>query len=642
MNTNLSNRTKIGRIMTFLLLAMAMLLVTLDAQSVGAASSPTMDADQISAFFDDLIPRQLAERHIPGAVVVVVQDGQILFEQGYGYANLEKQIRVDPETSMFRIASITKLFTWTAVMQLVEQGKLDLDTDVNQYLDFQIPNTFPQPITMKDLMSHTAGFEENNYGFYVAQPADIGPLGQWLAAHIPERVFPPGQVPAYSNYGTILASYIVERLSGISWDTYVEQNILKPLEMDRSTAHQLLPEALQSDMAMGYLYAGGKFIPQDYQLMAGPAMGAMSAAGSDMARFMIAHLQNGQYGEVQILQEPTARLMHSPLYKPDPRLLNGMLYGFWEMSQNGVPIYGHTGDLTTFRSLLALFPDQNMGLFVSYNAGADLLPIQEDTLASFVDAFFPVLDPPVAEPDGALNDAQRVAGTYHRTRTSFSKIEKVLNLLSSWQFKALPNGMLGLQFAGEQRRYVEVAPLLFQQIDGDDVLLFRENSMGQVDMAFSSEYPTYAFQRYPWYENPTLQKAVLSAGVLLLISALIVSIIRVLRRRKTSTEASRWGRLATSSLTAGMVFVLLFIVFFAAGFANPNAYNQGNATMFILALLCSTLFAITTVVIAISALLLWGAKVWSLAARIHYTLVAIGAVALVWVLATWNLIGWRI
>ena len=240
------------------------------------------------------------------------------------------------------------------------------------------------------------------------------------------------------------------------------------------------------------------------------------------------------------------------------------------------------------------------------------------------------------------HDAQRVAGTYHRTRTSFSKIEKVLNLLSSWQFKALPNGMLGLQFAGEQRRYVEVAPLLFQQIDGDDVLLFRENSMGQVDMAFSSEYPTYAFQRYPWYENPTLQKAVLSAGVLLLISALIVSIIRVLRRRKTSTEASRWGRLATSSLTAGMVFVLLFIVFFAAGFANPNAYNQGNATMFILALLCSTLFAITTVVIAISAILLWGAKVWSLAARIHYTLVAIGAVALVWVLATWNLIGWRI
>jgi len=640
MNPKLSNRTKIGRIVTFLLLAMAMLLVTLDAQSVGAASSPTMDADQISAFFDDLITHQLAERHIPGAVVVVVRDGQILFERGYGYANLGEQIKVDPETSLFRIASITKLFTWTAVMQMVEQGKLDLDADVNQYLDFQIPNTFPQPIAMKDLMSHTAGFEDNWYATYAAQPADIEPLGRWLAAHIPERVFPPGQVPAYSNYGANLAGYIVERLSGVAWDTYVEQNILEPLGMARATAHQPLPEALQPNMAKGYLYTRGKFIPQGFDLLSPPAAGGMSATGSDMARFMIAHLQNGQYGEAQILQEQTAKLMHSTLYKPDPRL-NGMFYGFWEMSQNGVPIYGHTGDLSTFRSLLALFPEQNMGLFVSYNAGAELLPLQEETLASFVDAFFPALDAPVAEPTSALNDAQRVAGTYQRTRASFSKIAKVLNLISSWQFTALPDGTLTLQFAGEQRRYVEVAPLLFQQIDGDDVLLFRENSMGQVDIAFSSEYPTFAFQRYPWYENPTLHKAVLSTGVLLLISALIASLGRVLRRKKTPTEASRWDRLATSSLMAGVFCVLLFIIFFATGFANPNAYNQGNATMFVLALLGSTLFAIATAVIAISAIQLWRAKVWSLAARIHFTLVAIGAVGLVWVFATWNLIGWH-
>jgi CubicO group peptidase (beta-lactamase class C family) len=606
-----------------------------------------MGADQMSAFFDDLIPRQLAERHIPGAVVVVVQDGEILFEQGYGYANLEKQIKVDPETSLFRIASVTKLFTWTAVMQMVEQGKLDLDADVNKYLDFQIPNTFPQPITMKDLLTHTAGFEDHGYATYVAQPAAMEPLGQWLAAHIPARVFPPGQVPAYSNYGTNLAGYIVERISGVAWDTYVEQNILKPLGMARATAHQPLPEALQSDMATGYLYAGGKFIPQDFELMALRAAGAMSAAGNDMARFMIAHLQNGQYGEARILQEQTARLMHSALYKPDPRL-NGIFYGFWEMSQNGVPIYGHTGDLTTFRSLLALFPDQNMGVFVSYNADAELLPLQEETLASFVDAFFPASNAPVAKPTSALNDAQRVAGTYQRTRASFSKMEKVLNLIRYWQFTALPDGTLTLQDPSGQKRYVEVAPLLFQQIGGDDVLLFRENSQGQVDIAFSSEYPTFAFQRFPWYETPTLHKAVLGAGVLLLISALLASIGRVLRRRKTPTEAfasrasSRWSRLATSSLVAGVVFVLLFIVFFAAGFANPNAYNLGNATMFVLALLCSTLFAITTAVIAISAILLWRAKMWSLAARIHYTLVAIGAVALVWVLATWNLIGWRL
>ncbi|MEW6405714.1 MAG: serine hydrolase domain-containing protein, partial [Chloroflexota bacterium] len=287
MNTNLSNHKKIARIVTFLTLAMAMLPVTLHAQSAksakGAASFSTMGADQMSAFFDDLIPRQLAERHIPGAVVVVVQDGEILFEGGYGYVNLEKQIKVDPETSLFRIASITKLFTWTAVMQLVEQGKLDLDADINQYLDFQIPDTFPQPITMKDLMSHTAGFEDYYFATYAAEPADIQPSGQWLSAHIPERVYPPGQVPAYSNYGANLAGYIVERLSGVAWDTYVKQKILEPLGMAQATAQQPLPEALQPDMAMSYLYTDGKFIPQSFDLLSPPAAGGMSASGGDMA-----------------------------------------------------------------------------------------------------------------------------------------------------------------------------------------------------------------------------------------------------------------------------------------------------------------------------------------------------------------------
>jgi CubicO group peptidase (beta-lactamase class C family) len=634
-----------------LILLLAILPVTLNAQSSraarGAATFPTMEVDQIRAFFNDLIPRQLAERHIPGGVVVVVRDGEILFEQGYGYANVEDQIKVDPETSLFRIASITKLFTWTAVMQMVEQGKLDLDANVNMYLDFQIPDTFPQPITMKDLLTHTAGFEAQFYATYAREPAAIEPLGQWLAAHIPARVFPPGQVPAYSNYGTNLAGYIVERLSGVAWDAYVEQEILKPLGMTRATAHQPLPEALQPDMATGYLYADGNFIPQRFDLLAPPAAGGMSASGSDMARFMIAHLQNGQYGEARILQDQTARLMHSTLYKPDPRL-NGLLYGFWEMSQNGVRIYGHTGDLAAFRSLLALFPDQKMGVFVSYNADAGLLPLQEETLASFVDAFFPAPNAPVAGPASALNDAQRVAGTYRRTNASFSKMEKVLNLIRYWQFTALADGTLALQDPSGQKRYVEVAPLLFQQLGGDDVLLFRENSQGQVDIAFSSEYPTFAFQRFPWYETPMLHLGVLGVGVLLLISAVPASIGRLLRRRKSPPDAlaaartsSRWSRLATFSVVAGVVFVLLFFVFFAVGFANQNAYYQGNATMVVLALLSSTLFVIATALVAISAILLWRAQVWSLAARIHYTLVAMGAAALVWVLATWNLIGWR-
>ena len=118
------------------------------------------DPAELEAFLDELLAKDMEEYHIAGAAVSVVKDGKLFFAKGYGYADLEKGIPVDPEQTIFRIGSIGKMFTWTAVMQLVEQGKLDLDADVNTYLDFRIPDTYPQPITLKHLMTHTSGFED--------------------------------------------------------------------------------------------------------------------------------------------------------------------------------------------------------------------------------------------------------------------------------------------------------------------------------------------------------------------------------------------------------------------------------------------------------------------------------------------------
>src|SRR6266513_907814 len=189
--------------------------------------SPLTKAD-FETFLDALIPSQLRNRNIAGAVVSVVKDGQVLFQKGYGYADVEEKKLVLPDQTLFRPGSISKLFTATAVMQLVEQGKLDLDRDVNDYLDFPIPKTYPKPVTLRQLLTHTAGFEDTLKNLFVAHESDLKLLRAYLVNQMPARIFPPGKVPSYSNYGFTLAGYIVERVSGERFERYIENHILKP------------------------------------------------------------------------------------------------------------------------------------------------------------------------------------------------------------------------------------------------------------------------------------------------------------------------------------------------------------------------------------------------------------------------------
>ena len=308
---------------------------------VSAAPSqqgPT-DPAELEAFMDDLLGRQMEDHHIAGAAVSVVKDGKLFFAKGYGYANLEKGIPVDPEQTSFRIGSVTKLFTWTAVMQLVEQGKLDLDADINTYLDFRIPDTYPQPITLKHLLTHTPGFEDRFFEVLASDADDLTPPRQWLVSHMPARVRPPGDCAAYSNYGTALAGYIVARVSGQPYDQYIQEHILSPLGMVHSTAQSPIPPHMHAHASTGYTYVDGALQAfPDYLGQPALVPGAgISASATDMARFMIAHLQSGAYADAdianaRILKESTAQQMHSTVYAHDPRLL-GTAYGFFDFKR---------------------------------------------------------------------------------------------------------------------------------------------------------------------------------------------------------------------------------------------------------------------------------------------------------------------
>ena len=247
------------------------------------------------------------------------------------------------------VASITKLFTWTAVMQQVEEGKLDLSTDVNQYLkEVQIPATFDRPITIKDLMTHTPGFEDVVVGVFTRDARSVPSLTEFLRSHMPARVRPPGAVASYSNEGTCLAGLAAADVAGTSWEDLIEKRILLPLGMKHSMVKQPPPEELPADLSKGYCWQSGRFAAQGFEYEPEAPAGVLSTTAGDAARFMLAHLQDGRLGDARILRAETARRMREPLFRHAPAA-NAMCYGLWESDWNGLRIVGHGGDTFWFQ-----------------------------------------------------------------------------------------------------------------------------------------------------------------------------------------------------------------------------------------------------------------------------------------------------
>lgn len=602
-----------------------------------------LDPDEVEAFFDDYLGTQMESNHIAGAAVAVVQDGQVLFIKGYGYADVANNIPVDPEKTVFTLGSLTKIFTWTAVMQLVERGQLDLDVDVNTYLDFKIPNTYSEPVTLSHLMSHTAGFEDNFFDQMTATPAELVPLGEWLRTHIPARVRPPEQVSAYSNYGAALAGYIVERVSGLSYDEYMEQNILIPLGMTRTTSRQPMPAALAKDVSECYVFANGKYQPQpatDVSLNVAPA-GAFRSTAADMARFMIAHLNEGQYGDAGILQPATAQLMHSQSFTHDPHV-NGMAHGFWELDRNGQEIIGHAGSHFIFNSMLMLFPEQELGVFVVTNSqggnnfiGGNFFPFHR----TFVDHFFPQdLSAPTPMSDLAID---RFSGSYHFTMSrSETTPQKLTAMLMAASIRADQDGLIATLTSGEEH-FIEVEPLVFRKADDDTLLVFHEDSSGRIAKAFYGPAPLTALERNRWFEAPMFNLTLLGLCVVLFLSYLIARLIALFIRRKQPdvTPASLQERLA--QVTASLVSVLSPLLLVGAFVSVINALGlyTGNLPMWTFIPVVSILITLLTVGMIGFTVLAWKQQFWGLIGRVHYTLVTLSAVGFVWFMYFWNLLG---
>jgi len=650
-------KKSLALLMSILLTLALLLSIVAPAMAQGNSATPPQqqgpsDPAEMEAFMDELIEKQMDEHHIAGAAVSVVKDGKLFFAKGYGFADLENSIPIDSEQTVFRIGSVTKLFTWTAVMQLVEQGKLDLDADINTYLDFRIPDTYPQPVTLKHLMTHTPGFEDRFTDYLVMDENDLVPAGEWLASHIPTRVRPPGDTPAYSNYGTSLAGYIVARVSGLPYDQYIQKNILDPLGMAHTTARSPMPPDLREHVTRGYTYADGAFqkFPDYYGQLAMVPGGAIQASATDMARFMIAHLQDGRYSdaniaETRILKETTAQQMHTTLYTPDPRLL-GNAHGFFDFSDNGQRTIGHSGEADPINSLLLLLPDQHLGIFVSYNSagGADLTNQHLGFQRAVFDHYYPAPPvEPIQPPADFAERAGKFAGSYRLTRTSYTTLEKVNELMGGTvDIRNSGDGTLTFATPWGDWRFVEVQPLYFQQVDGPFSIVFREDERSQITHMFTSITPQFAFEKLNWYEMPGFNMALLLACVLVFLSIIPVAIIRVVRNRRMGADRQPVPRGARAALWI-IVGICVLNLLFVAGtllWGNPRPLF-GVSLNYKIVLGLGVLSAGLTAGALVYTVLAWKNKTWGIAARVYYTLVTVAAVAFVWFLNNWNLLGWR-
>ena len=440
---------------------------TTSAQAAASAQR-VLDRTDVEAWLDGFVPSSLKAQDVAGAVVVVVKDGKILLSKGYGYSDVAKRTLVTGDKTLFRPGSVSKLFTWTALMQMVEQGKVELDTDINTYLDFKVTGRGGRAITPRHLLTHRAGFEEGVKDMIFFEDGS-GLIGtKYLKRWVPKRIFSPGEVPAYSNYGASLAGYIVERVSGMPFETYVERNIFVPLAMNHSSFRQPLPASLRPLMSQGYETGSGP--ATKFELIPLVAAGALSATGSDMGQFMIAHLQNGQLGTTQILKAETAVMMHSTKSPLIPQL-DSMLLGFYQSDVNGHRVIAHAGATLGFLSDFVLFMDDGVGIFLSLNSsGNDAGLIHKSFFEGFADRYFPggVNRPSVSK--GAARDAALIAGEYQSTRRSESSFLAIGNLLSPLNISANSDNSISILGSSEPKRYVHVGPLLWQTVDGKEML----------------------------------------------------------------------------------------------------------------------------------------------------------------------------
>ncbi len=640
----------IAFLIAFILCPLAVSALNSQSQPVGdALNDPATAAGadrELLFFIDGLVAANFEQHNMAGAAISVVQGDALTVLKGYGYADIAQQQPVNPSRHMFRIGSITKTFTFTLLMQLVEEGRISLDADVNDYLSaFKIPPAFGKPVLVRDLLTHRPGFEEAYRNLFVDKPEKFHALEDWLADNIPARVFPPGGTTSYSNYGAALAGYIVQEVSGTLYEDRLEERILGPLGMSLTTAKQILPsggpqampEMQRDNVASVYASEAGYLDPAEFELIVGAPAGSISSTAADMARYMSAHLGYGTVGDVQILQAETARKMQERPYPGRPSA--DYAHGFRTENLLGYDTFEHGGATGTSFSSMIMVPELGIGVFITTN-GADLATAPQIMARQMVTKIiggkskgspeFIAFSPADAEP---------FLGSYMTTRRGYSGLIKILSAFAGAGTVSLsPNNGLIIN-AGTPDEYFPIGNNAFRSRRSGEVVSFTLGEDGQATQ-YTVGYGHTTMHRTPSDTNPQALYSALTLVMLLTVLQFASSWRQRSEQRPSNVWTLRLSRLtlvSAASMTA--VFLALFFVIVEMSSLGRNvifAWPMSSLSLLLVLIVIQLLITVALTAGLVPAFTKSDLNAWR---KTHYVLLTLAFINLMLQFNNWNLIG---
>ncbi|WP_299003747.1 serine hydrolase domain-containing protein [uncultured Caulobacter sp.] len=623
------------------------------AQPVAVGVAPLL-RPELEAFVDGVVQRAMTRDHIAGVTISVVQNGQVVLKKGYGFANLGQRRPVDPDKTLFRIASISKTFTWIALMNEIESGHMRLDGPVNLYL--------PEPLQLKDqgkktqvrlrdLMTHTGGFEDRAMGqLFERDPNRIRPLADYLRQERPRRVREPGLLPSYSNYGVALAGAAVANVTGKPFEQLVSEEIILPAGMRHTTFREARPwrdnlpapmsEELAAELSDGFSWTslGWKVQPREFIGQVAPAGSASSTAG-DMARYMTLLLNGGVIDGKTVFSPKTAQAFRTPMYRPAPEAAG------WNAGFQDIPLpgsrrgFGHAGATLFFHSNMVIAPDLGLGVFISVNtdSGANLpatLP------ATIIEHFY--AKPPAVPPASAMTyeQAKLYEGDYLTTRRAYGGLEGFINrVIGRASVRATPDGRLSISEGGSAALFNAAGrPGVFKAVDGPLIIVFDAN--GDRPSRFYAARGFATYERISPIRSANLLVATVALAGLASLATVLGTVVRNRREARQTPVQARASQMQTAQAVLWLISAVCMGVFAIRSSDQTAAFFGWPSGWLLSASACALVAALMSVLTLGALPMVWrgGRRVdsWTAGRKVAFTFTALLFVFLSVLLGLWG------
>lgn len=605
--------------------------------------------EDIKNFMNNYFNDKMQKYSVPGASVVVVKDNKEVFKMGYGYSNLESKIPVDPDKTMFPAGSASKLFTATAVMQLYEEGKIELDKNVNDYISpYKVINMYDEPVTSRNLLTHSSGLDEGSeLNVSTTDENSIKSQEYYFDSHPLKVITEPNTICRYSNIGYNLLGYIVEKVSGTSYEEYVKEKILKPLNMNNSSVRL---KSSDKDIATPYTYNGNNYVANllPYQYTSGSS--GIIATAKDMENFIMANLNDGKFQNNTILSPKTLNLMHDKQFS-NSEVLPGMGFGFIRSYRNGQEIIKHEGGLPAgYTTTLLLIPKENLGIYIATNTlGALPFNFEED----FLNYFYPESNDNLNEDErNASKDYSKYEGTYRSyDGTSKTNIMKMVAFDDpDMEIKCNKDGTLTLHEFTQAKekittKLVEIENGVFLREDGRGKFAFRFDKDGNVTYAFN-DISINSFEKLKFYDQSKFIMSVLIISIItFIINAVLLIVSFIKRKNKKDSQVEKPRVIKVIKLLNIVIEVFNITGVLGAMILTLEMCLNSDFSLAYMLYFFLTLLIVSTIMVLFSlALLIYSLvkKKGSIGSRIYYSFLNIGNLAFVWILYYFNFLGYKL